>query len=362
MPLAGIQFQVSSASTVTPRFQGDVTLPSFTATGEVINGAVGTADVSIPPLNASGSGITGEVASLNKSLPSLQAFGLGGTTADITLPSLTATGTGLAGEVATVSATLPALTADGSFGKDTTANAAAVLPKLVTAGTIVNGADAVGASTLPKLTATGTAETGVTVSGGITLPGPMVSSAEMISEGLLTASVVLPKLSVVAEHGLQSGLTATAWSMNTENFATTNYLNYDFLALGELSSGVFVGITPTGIYTLAGDDDAGTFIDAEVLSGKESFGNEFEKNIPNVYLGYTADGDMVVMSCVDGEESPREYEVRHKANETGITRARATLGKGIKSRYWQTGFKNCNGADFEIESLGMLVRQLKRKV
>lgn len=154
--------------------------------------------------------------------------------------------------------------------------------------------------------------------------------------------------------------TVTGWSMNTENIGTAEYTGFDYLELGSFN-GSFYGAKADGIYQLNSADDNGTDIAAEFETGLEDFGTEHYKNIPHVYVGHESDGEMELTSTVDGEAKVRTYSLDRTLSTSGITHSRVRLAKGVKSRYWKFGMKNVAGADFTVDTLGVLPKILQRK-
>lgn len=357
----GIDLVAAGTGTRSPRFNAAFSLPSpLDVTAVLLVGDAVTVEGTLPSLTGAGTALAGGRATLSESLPLVTVEAYGPTTGAITLPSLTATGAGYTGTVATLAATLPQLSVTAAGSPDRTVTAAVTLPRLTAAGVVANHAPATAALSLPKLKLSAAATAGGLATLAVTLPSLEGESGARV-ENVLTAAVVLPRLSLVGAVNDGHTLTATAWVMNTENLATTNYTNYGFHTIG-MVGGVPVGITASGVYTLSGDNDAGALIDAQFLTGLDDFGLPNEKNVDKLYVGFESPGTLIILSKSDGQEDLRENEVTHISHDGGVKRGRATLGKGVRSRYWQLGAKNCYGSDFQIESLEALFRQLKRKV
>lgn len=176
---------------------------------------------------------------------------------------------------------------------------------------------------------------------------------------------------------LESGATAaiilrlggaeySAWVLNTENVAVSQYNNYPFNSFAELN-GNYYGASSDGLYLLDGDDDAGTAIQAYFRSPLTDFGNPNLKRLPEVYFGYTSSGDMVCKTTVTSlngvkEEHWYRLEARPAATVGATRETRVPVGKGLKSVYWQFELHNINGADFEINTSRFWPMVLTRRV
>lgn len=97
-----------------------------------------------------------------------------------------------------------------------------------------------------------------------------------------------------------------------------------------------------GLFSLAGDTDAGAPIAGQFLSGRPPTTTPSRPG--NVYLTMQgADG----MLLVQGDGGSWEYPVLQRPS--GI--ARATPGVGIRETALALGFRNVDGADFRIERI-----------
>jgi len=327
--------------------QTNLTLPSLTATGEMIAGNLYTSGVSMR-------------------LPMLQVSAYADNRADMILPSLTISATMISSNVARGDIRLPSLTITATMGDARVLDVDVTLPvPYVSRGTLINEPIAVGDMRLPTLEAFGVLNSGTAIVGDISLPALNMEGlgSTLISEGLLTANLTLPALEAVGYITFTATLTHSGWSFNTESMRTSEYDNYDYLLLTN-AFGKKIGVAADGIYELTGDTDNTVDINADVLFGLDSFRTEDLKRVKAVHLGYRADnsGDLNVQIVVDGEAQIREYIVRHISSASGIKRGRATIAKGLKSRYWQYGIKNVAGADFMIDDLNVYVQQHNRKV
>lgn len=160
--------------------------------------------------------------------------------------------------------------------------------------------------------------------------------------------------------------TAVAYAMNLEHPGVTQYTNYPFMALGEVN-GEFLGVDTSGVVRLSGADDEGTDIPWLTRFGFSDFAGvggmdaELVKRLVDLYVGYRADADITVKIRIDREGTATTYTLTKHPSSDRLQTRRAKLARGLKSRYWQVEIGATEG-DAEIESLGLLVRPLTRKI
>ena len=155
----------------------------------------------------------------------------------------------------------------------------------------------------------------------------------------------------------------TAWVLNTENIAVTQYTNYNFNSYASYDSRYF-GASESGIYRLSGDDDAGEAIQAYFRAPLTDFGFASLKRAPEFAIGYTSTGDLLLKAVVvspNGIKEEHWYRLEPRP-ALGTRETRKQTGKGLKSVYWQYEIHNINGADFQINTVRMWPMGLTRKV
>lgn len=259
---------------------------------------------------------------------------------------------------ATVSGQLfsAALTADllaNGFSAYLTSNAAATelfLSRLIAVATMLDSATATDATTNNlRLVATFTDEALATAD--LTSVARLLALLESGAEASIVFSI--------------DGEQYTAWVLNTENLATSQYINYPFNSFATSPlSGKRYGAAADGLYLLEGDDDAGTPIEAYLRTGLMDLGTGHLKRLPEAYIGYTATGDMVFKAVVvspNGVKEEHWYRLEGRP-ASGTREDRPKVGKGLKSVYWQWELHNINGADFEIETVRLWPMALTRRV
>lgn len=155
----------------------------------------------------------------------------------------------------------------------------------------------------------------------------------------------------------------TGWVMNTEGSRPiSEYTEYPFNSFCELG-GEYYGAAEDGLYRLDGADDAGSPIAASITTMMTDFNSTNMKRVPTAYVGYTADGTMVlrVRAVSGGELREHWFTATHRTANAPREQV-IKLGRGIRSRYWQFELANMDGADFEIDKLELYPVYLNRRV
>lgn len=172
-------------------------------------------------------------------------------------------------------------------------------------------------------------------------------------------ALTLPLLKLVANGtSLNTGTPATT-VMHTETMSLWTYSNYPFNSFAQFN-GAFLGADANGIFALAGDTDNGAMIQAAARVGLSDFGTSFLKRVDRIYVGYSADGAMVMRVLTD-TGTQRDYRMA-ATPEGGLHGNHVRLGKGLESRYWQFEVRNQNGADFTMNIIELKPTRLKRRV
>lgn len=160
-----------------------------------------------------------------------------------------------------------------------------------------------------------------------------------------------------------SGALVQGWVMNLEGEnPISEYRGFDFNSFARIG-GTYFAASDSGIYRLGGDTDNGEQIDAHIRTMMHDFGSTAQKRVVAAYLGYTSSGTMVlkVRSVDQGQLVEHWYEAQEVTADAPRENFR-TLGRGLKSRYWQFELANVDGADFEIDQLQLQPIMLKRRV
>jgi hypothetical protein len=156
------------------------------------------------------------------------------------------------------------------------------------------------------------------------------------------------------------------WVMNTEGaMPISQYDNYDFNSLA-YAPHEMIGTNDTGVYTLSGEDDAGTDIAAHIKSLMIDFATSRMKRLSAAWVGYKADGELIlrIRAADPATEALVEYCFVGRKTDGMATpmENRFKIGKGMRSRYWQFELVNVDGADFELDTVELYPIRLDRRV
>ena len=105
---------------------------------------------------------------------------------------------------------------------------------------------------------------------------------------------------------------AQGWVVNTEgSMPISEYSNYTFNSMA-YGPDEMLGCNDQGLYVLDGADDAGTNIDAEIVSMMLDFDTTKLKRMSTAYIGYTSDGALLlkVRSVEQDTYAERWYAAR----------------------------------------------------
>jgi hypothetical protein len=218
----------------------------------------------------------------------------------------------------------------------------------------------------PITTASYTAD----IFGQLVVPAPTLSSllGEIVD---INASMTIPAVTLLGSIYVPAGTTRSTYVVNMRNHAHSTYDGFDALGLAGRGSTYYGGFAG-GLYTLAGADDAGVNIDAEVISRITDFEPDDEtrgvgysmhlKRLAGGYMNLRTDGDMIFVCIVD-EGTRREYTIPlSTASTTDIHPRRINAGRALEGRNWQIGLKNVDGSDFAVFDQEVLPIVLKRRI
>jgi hypothetical protein len=135
--------------------------------------------------------------------------------------------------------------------------------------------------------------------------------------------------------------------MNTRNSAVTEHQ----IANATSITPSYIGTT-AGIHTVGGATDAGTAIDARVMTGKTDWGTTLRKLLECAYVSMVGAGKYRVIVKT---EADTEYAYPLASEAAG--EAVAKLGRGIKENRMAFGFENVDGAGFRLDSLEIPIAQ-----
>ena len=194
-----------------------------------------------------------------------------------------------------------------------------------------------------------------------------VSESLVLSEeggSQLDANVVLHEALEFFGSIVVNGDVWSCWLINTESKGVARYTNYPFNSFAKAPWGGYVGATDTGLHMLEGDTDDGEPIHALIRSALTDFGSRHLKRVPNMYLGYTASGPMV-LKVIHTSEQGRKVEDWYRVeprDAASVRESRFKVGRGIASVYLGFELVNVAGADFALDVVEWLPLRLDRRV
>lgn len=149
--------------------------------------------------------------------------------------------------------------------------------------------------------------------------------------------------------------TYTAWTMNVETGAVSEYTNYEFNSFARMGN-VYYGASADGLYQLLGDDDDGDDIIATLRGGYMQFGGTHLSRLKAAYIAVRGDGDFV-LKIETAEGQTYNYGVIARDMRT----TKVHMGKGQRARYFAFELTS-DGQDFDFESLEFVPIVVQRRV
>ena len=151
------------------------------------------------------------------------------------------------------------------------------------------------------------------------------------------------------------------WVVNTKDQAFSEYQNFPFNSLCA-SGGRYFAVAEDGLYELAGETDAGAPIQAGIKTGLLDLGTHFIKDVKAAYIGYNSTGKLLlhVTTTQKGRKEQWWYELKQEAADS-LRDGRVTVGRGLRSKYWQFEVVNLDGADFELDDIQIMYSVLSRR-
>lgn len=147
--------------------------------------------------------------------------------------------------------------------------------------------------------------------------------------------------------------------LQLERTALSQYGNYNFNSMCKFN-GAYLGANENGIFTLdSGDLDDTAEIEAFFELVTSDWGIAHQKRIRSIYLGYEADGNLM-LTVKDDDDNQREYliEPNHFGNKQHSTKLFGD--RNGKGRYWMARIDNVNGSDFSVDDIKILPVILNR--
>lgn len=146
----------------------------------------------------------------------------------------------------------------------------------------------------------------------------------------------------------------SGWAVNTDLRAVTEHRNVPFDSI-ETFKGMHFAAGPGGIAQIIGDSDEGEPIEAWVRTFLTDFGTQVFKRAPDLFIGVSTAGDMVLKTITHdpatGVKTEDWYSLIKKQQGSGPSVGRFKVGRGIKSTWWGLELRNVDGAAFDLMSI-----------
>ena len=157
-----------------------------------------------------------------------------------------------------------------------------------------------------------------------------------------------------------SAVTGIAWTANSDNWAMSQYQQYDFERLSVIDN-VLYGENATGIYRI----DAAKTVNGRIVTGKLDLGQGGLVHPLGAYLEYALVGenkrlDVVVTTTQSGQAQQYHYVLPNEVADE-LTNGRVLLGRGLRGRHF--GFAlNITASKAYINDLNIEFTATKRRI
>ena len=145
-------------------------------------------------------------------------------------------------------------------------------------------------------------------------------------------------------------MTATdraALAVQLENLAPTQYQEFNFASMCALGD-TWIGGNEDGLYELAGDDDNGTGITAQVEFLRSDFGLENQKSILLAQVSGEGSGGLR-LTFKAGEN--REFSVDFVLEKELQDGVKVYGTRDLVGQYWELRLENIGGAAFSVDKI-----------
>lgn len=351
--------QTLAAEAIDDSLYGGVTAPAAESSSSALAGFGLTAalELEVSP-DVESTLVSGNVLSADVEAPAAESSGQFGDSVSVTAPAAQSSGTILVGRVMSGAVRAPLQEASGTIESENVAVVAVTAPRPTTQAVLLQEGEIVAELEAPAAKVTSTLVTGNVASAAVTAPAAKVV-ARLSGGSLFTADVTAPAPDVQATLVNALVEAYAAWLMNTANSQVTEYTNFEFHSLVEFN-GSYYGVSDTGIYELDGLTDDGSNIDAAIEFGITDLDGDVMQRIGRMVVDLRADGNMRLHVKVDGQVDSYTYVIEPLGE--GVRPTLVRLGRGLRSRNWQIGLDNIEGADFDLDSLDFTHYKLNRRV
>ena len=157
-----------------------------------------------------------------------------------------------------------------------------------------------------------------------------------------------------------SAVTGIAWTANIDNWAMSQYQQYDFERLSVIDN-VLYGENATGIYRI----DAAKTVNGRIVTGKLDLGQGGLVHPLGAYLEYALVGenkrlDLAVTTTQSGQAQQYHYVLPNEVADE-LTNGRVLLGRGLRGRHFSFAL-NITASKAYINDLNIEFTATKRRI
>lgn len=177
------------------------------------------------------------------------------------------------------------------------------------------------------------------------------------STSSVLAESVLDGLQIITLPDILEASEYTGWVMNPETFSVWNYDNYNFNAIATLNRKTFFA-SSDGLFFMEGVKDDGAFIQSKLKTASFNFGTTNLKKVPNMYIGSSTDGSIILKVKTD-ERVHVSYKLTKHSDVSEVQNIK--IGKGLFGSLWQFEIIDENATKFDLESIEWVPAVFGRK-
>ena len=296
---------------------------------------VGQSSISLPSITVSSDGATGNVE-VNIELPMLQVSSEGYqplNQAKITIPVIEVSAEGVTGVIGSAEISLPAIRieagADHIYG-----DVDIELP-------------------LVRITARGLSS----IIGECEISIPVIgveASGRENALGDVSISMPMFYIEALGKAGFIEEAQKT-FVMNVSNKAITEYLNFNFNSYCKFGD-KFFGANTNGIFLLGGDSGEEAIIKSQVRFAAYNIPKPLVHRPREVWVSFRSNGQLIITVRLNEKDT---WEDIIPIISDNIDEGRQTFAKGLKGSCFEFGIKNRDGADFDLESIRVMIDELR---
>lgn len=244
---------------------------------------------------------------------------------------------------------LPKITMTATMHESQEFTLVATLPKIGMSATEINGLIYSMKSVLPRISMASTLDIlfGMEMAGTL----PLLSMQATLAEDVLySLAASMPKIRFEAYLTQQVGSNFITIVLNTDNFAVTEYNNYNFDSIAELGE-KYYAVGPSGLVRLDGSTDMGSKIYGTARFAQIDLHKRVVSRIVDAYLSGNISGKVAV-KIIQESQGDFLYTIEDVIGRLKAYRVKAP--KNMRDRFASYEITNLDGSDISIEELSVI--------